>query len=241
MNEIIKALGGKPFFFMSKEKLFPFLYNGISIWKEVGYSTIIFLAALAGVNPELYESAVIDGASRLQQTLYITLPGISQTILIVFVLSFTGVLNLFEPIYVLRNAHIIPTAEVLDTYTYDIGIVQAKLPARDRGGPVQIDHLARHGARGELPQQAVHRGPPRDHLGGRRGATDAGGEDLQRVSTSRSSSSFARGPPARWLCVLKKSLDVAAQGELNLSLIPREFSLVYYRLVLRTRASTGRS
>jgi putative aldouronate transport system permease protein len=128
VNQVIKALGGKSFFFLSKEKLFPFLFTGISIWKEVGYSAIIFLAALAGVNPELYESAVIDGASRLQQTRYITLPSISQTILIVFVLSFTGVLNLFEPIYVLRNAHISPTAEVLDTYTYDIGIVQAHYP-----------------------------------------------------------------------------------------------------------------
>ena len=108
--------------------LFPFLFTGISVWKEVGYSAIIFLAALAGVNPELYESAVIDGASRLQQTRYITLPSISQTILIVFVLSFTGVLNLFEPIYVTRNDMVISTAEVIDTYTYDLGIVQARYP-----------------------------------------------------------------------------------------------------------------
>lgn len=128
VNEFLKAFGLKPVFFMAKERLFPFLFTGISIWKEVGYSAIIFLAALAGVNPELYESAVIDGASRMQQTRYITLPSISQTILIVFVLSFTGVLNLFEPIYVLRNPHISPTAEVLDTYTYDIGIVQARYP-----------------------------------------------------------------------------------------------------------------
>ncbi len=128
VNEIIKALGGKPFFFMSKKELFPFLYTAISIWKEVGYSAIIFLAAIAGINPELYESAVIDGAGRLQQTWYITLPSITQIILVVFVLSFTGVLNLFEPIYVLRNPHISPTAEVLDTYTYDVGIVQARYP-----------------------------------------------------------------------------------------------------------------
>lgn len=126
VNELIKALGGDPVFFMSKPRLFPFLFTGINIWKEVGYSAIIYLAALAGVNPELYESATIDGASRLQQTFAITLPSISQIILVVFVLSFTGVLNLFEPIYVLKNPHIAPTAEVLDTYTYELGIVQAR-------------------------------------------------------------------------------------------------------------------
>ena len=76
VNEIIKALGGTPYFFFSKPKLFPYLFTFISIWKEVGYSTIIYLAALAAINPELYESAVIDGANRFKQALYISLPGI---------------------------------------------------------------------------------------------------------------------------------------------------------------------
>lgn len=126
VNEVIKAFGGKPYFFMADAQLFPYLFTFLRVWKEVGFGTIIFLAALAGINPELYESAVIDGANRWQQTLHITLPSILQVILVVFVLSFTGVLNLFEPIYVLRNAHILSTAEVLDTYVYDMGIVQAK-------------------------------------------------------------------------------------------------------------------
>jgi len=128
VNNVIKALGGTPIFFFSKPSLFPWLFTGISVWKEVGYSTIIYLAALAGINPELYESAVIDGAGRFKQSLYITLPGLAQTILVVFVLSFSGVLNLFEPIYVLQNQMIISTSEVLDTYTYKLGIVQAKYP-----------------------------------------------------------------------------------------------------------------
>lgn len=126
VNKLIEAFGGKPYFFMADAELFPWLFTFLRIWKEVGFGTIIFLAALAGINPELYESAVMDGATRWQQTIHITLPSIMQVILVVFVLSFTGVLNLFEPIYVLRNPHIQSTAEVLDTYVYDMGIVQAR-------------------------------------------------------------------------------------------------------------------
>lgn len=126
VNEVIKAFGGKPYFFMADAQLFPWLFTLIRIWKEVGFGTIIFLAALAGINPELYESAVIDGANRWQQTIHITLPSIMQVILVVFVLSFTGVLNLFEPIFVLKNPHIESTAEVIDTYVYEMGIVNAR-------------------------------------------------------------------------------------------------------------------
>jgi putative aldouronate transport system permease protein len=128
VNQIIVALGGKPYFFFSKPKLFPYLFTFISVWKEVGYSTIIYLAALAAINPELYESAVIDGANRFKQALYITVPGIKQIVIVVLVLSFSGVLNLFEPIYVTRNDMVISTAEVIDTYTYNLGIVQARYP-----------------------------------------------------------------------------------------------------------------
>jgi putative aldouronate transport system permease protein len=128
VNQLIVALGGKPYFFFSKPDLFPWLFTFMSVWKEVGYSTIIYLAALAAINPEMYESAVIDGANRFTQALHITLPGIRQIVIVVLVLSFSGVLNLFEPIYVTRNDMVISTAEVIDTYTYDLGIVQARYP-----------------------------------------------------------------------------------------------------------------
>lgn len=128
INEAIKFFGGEPIFFLSKAKLFPLLLTLITIWKTVGYSSIIYLAALAGVSLELYESAVIDGANRWKQTIYITLPSIKTTILVMFVLSFAGVLNLFEPVYVFQNPMIMSTAEVLDTYTYKTGIVEARFP-----------------------------------------------------------------------------------------------------------------
>ncbi|NLC69219.1 MAG: sugar ABC transporter permease [Clostridiaceae bacterium] len=127
VNYAIQALGGKPIYFLSKPKLFPFLFTLMSIWKEVGYSAIIYLAALSGIDPELYEAAIIDGANRWKQTLYITLPGIKGTILVMFILSFAGIMGgLFEPIFVLKNPMIEETAEVLDTYIYDIGLVKAK-------------------------------------------------------------------------------------------------------------------
>ncbi|NSW90704.1 MAG: sugar ABC transporter permease [Firmicutes bacterium] len=128
VNYIIKALGGEPVYFLSKASMFPALFTFIRIWKGIGYSSIIYLAAIAGIDPELYESASIDGATRLQQSWHITLPGIKYTVLVIFVLSFTGVLNLFEPIYVLKNPMIESTAEVLDTYIYSMGVVQARYP-----------------------------------------------------------------------------------------------------------------
>lgn len=128
INYVIKAFGGDPIFFLSKPEMFPGLLTFIRMWKGVGYSTIIYLAALSSVDPELYEAAVIDGASRWKQTLHITFPAIKPVILVVFVLSFSGVLNLFEPVYVFTNSNtmIKSTGEVLDTYIYTVGITNAK-------------------------------------------------------------------------------------------------------------------
>ncbi len=128
VNELLGVFGIAPIFFLSKSGLFPYLFTALQIWKEVGYSTIIYLAALAAISPELYEAAMIDGAGRLQQALRITLPALRPIVVVVFVLSFTGVLTLFEPIYVLKNPMIQSAAEVLDTYTYQIGIVNARFP-----------------------------------------------------------------------------------------------------------------
>lgn len=128
VNFIIQSFGGEPIFFMSREEMFPPVFQFIRIWKDVGYSAIIYLAALASIDISLYESAKIDGAGRFKQALYITLPGIKDTILIIFVLSFTGVLNLFEPLYVMKNPMIESITEVLDTYTYKIGVVQGRYP-----------------------------------------------------------------------------------------------------------------
>lgn len=126
INNIIKALGFDPIYFFGKADWFPLLYTFIAVWKGVGYGSIIYLAALAGINSELYEAAAIDGAGRWKQTIHITMPGLKPTILIMFVLSFASVLNLFEPIFVLSNPLVQESAMVLDTYIYDTGILKGR-------------------------------------------------------------------------------------------------------------------
>ncbi len=124
VNQIITALGGEPIYFFANNTTFPLLYTVIAIWKSVGYNSIIYLAALSGISSELYEAAAIDGAGRWKQTLHITLPGLKPTILVMFVLSFASVLNLFEPLYVLSNAMVRESSMVLDTYIFQSGIMQ---------------------------------------------------------------------------------------------------------------------
>lgn len=96
-----------------------------TIWKECGWGTIIFLAALAGVDVEQYEAAVMDGASRLRQIWHITLPAIRSTIVILLILRMGTILdNGFEQIYLMMNALNREVAEVFDTYVYALGITQ---------------------------------------------------------------------------------------------------------------------
>lgn len=127
VNDLIRAFGGEPIFFFSLPSLFPWLLTYLRIWKGVGYSAIIYLAALSGVDAELYESAVIDGAGRIRQTFAVTLPALAPTILVLFVLSFADVFSgLFEPVLMLQNPMINSTAEILDTYIYSVGLVNRR-------------------------------------------------------------------------------------------------------------------
>jgi len=126
INNIVKAIGLEPYFFMAEAGTFPLTFQAISLWKEIGYSAIIYIAALASIDPDLYESAVLDGAGKLKQTWYITLPGLKTTVMVLFVLSFTGILNLMEPLYVFQNPANIRTSEVLDTYIFKVGVVDAR-------------------------------------------------------------------------------------------------------------------
>ena len=96
------------------------------IWKETGWSTIIFLAALAGVNPELYEAAVADGAGRLRRIWHITLPAIRGTVVILLILRLGTVLdNGFEQVFLMLNPYVMDVGNVLDTYVYYKGIEQS--------------------------------------------------------------------------------------------------------------------
>ena len=96
-------------------------------WKEFGYGAVIFIAALAGINAELYEAAEMDGAGRLRRIWHITLPGIRQTIVLVATLNIANVLNAgFDQIYNLYSPIVYRTGDVIDTYVYRMGFMNAQ-------------------------------------------------------------------------------------------------------------------
>lgn len=125
LNEIIKQLGGEPIYFLISEKWWRSIFIFISRWKETGWSTIIYLAAISNIDPQLYDAASVDGAGKFKQTLHITIPSIKTTILIVFILSLSSVLDLFMPVFVLYNPLVHSVSDVIETYTYRVGLIQA--------------------------------------------------------------------------------------------------------------------
>ncbi len=123
VNQIIQFLGGQPIFFMSNPKYFRSIVVISDIWKEAGWGTIIYLAAITGIDPTLYEAARIDSANKVQIMRYITLPCISETIVIMLLLDIGRMMNVgFEQIFVLANSTVYSTGDVISTYVYRIGI-----------------------------------------------------------------------------------------------------------------------
>lgn len=104
--------------FLSDKKLWRPVFYIINIWKETGWGTIIFLATLAGINPELYEAADIDGATRLQKIRFVTMPALSNTIITVLILNLAKVMNMFESVFVLYSPVVYDKADVISTYIY---------------------------------------------------------------------------------------------------------------------------
>jgi ABC-type polysaccharide transport system, permease component len=127
VNEGIRALGGKPIPFLASESWFRTVVIITDVWKEAGWGTIIYLAAMTGISPEYYEAAIVDGANRWQQILYITLPCISNTIIILLILRIGGIMsNGFEQIFILQNPMNNAVSDVFETYTYRVGLTNAQ-------------------------------------------------------------------------------------------------------------------
>ena len=127
VNIIIKGITGSSWDVLSKSSTFWGLIVGQDIWRETGYGTIVFLAALAGVDQELYEAARVDGAGRWRLMWHITLPAIRGTIVMMFILRVGGILNTgYEQIFLMRNDLNVARAEVFDTYIYMRGIRQGQ-------------------------------------------------------------------------------------------------------------------
>ncbi|MFB5762106.1 ABC transporter permease [Paenibacillus medicaginis] len=129
INELLLGLGwiDKPITYLAEPDYFWGIVIASDIWKELGWSAIIYLAAMAGVSPDLYEASTIDGAGRFQKMWYVTLPSIKGTISILFILAVSGILNSnFDQILVLRNSLNESASSVIDVYVYQVGIQQGR-------------------------------------------------------------------------------------------------------------------
>ena len=123
INSIIKAFGGEPIYFMISTTWWPLVFVLSGIWKESGWGTIVYLAAISGVDQELYEAAYIDGANRWKQTWHITLPSIRPTIAIMLILRMGTMMDVgFEQVYILMTTPVRSVADVISTYVYRMGI-----------------------------------------------------------------------------------------------------------------------
>ncbi|OXS53722.1 protein lplB [Cohnella sp. CIP 111063] len=127
VNQLIAATGGESIAFLQKPEYFRTIIISSGIWKEMGWNSIIFIAALAGINPALYEAARMDGANRWKQFLHISLPGILPAIMILLMLKIGHVMDSgFEQIWQFLNPATYETGDVFDTYTYRAGILQGQ-------------------------------------------------------------------------------------------------------------------
>ncbi len=125
VNSILATFGIEPIIFFARADLFVPLVVGSDVWKEFGFTAVIYLAALTGISPQLYEAAAIDGASRLQRIRFITVPGIQTTIILMTALSLGNVLNAnFDQIFNLYNPLVYSTGDIIDTWVYRMGLLQ---------------------------------------------------------------------------------------------------------------------
>jgi len=123
VNTLLGWLGLEPIYFLTKPEWFRPIFVGTGIWQEAGFGSIVFLAAIAGVNPSLYESAVVDGASRWQMMWKITIPSILPTILIMLIIRIGNIMEVsFELIILLYQPATYATADVVNTFVYRQGI-----------------------------------------------------------------------------------------------------------------------
>lgn len=123
INQVLTGLGGDSISFMQRADWFRTIYVGSEIWQTVGWGTILYLAALTTIDPQLYEAAKVDGAGRLRQTWHVTLPGIRPTMIVLLILNIGTFMAVgFEKILLLYNPLLYPTADVIATYLYRVGI-----------------------------------------------------------------------------------------------------------------------
>ena len=125
MNQIIKALGGTPKQFLMYPQYFRTIYIVSGIWQKAGWTSIIYLAALTGIDSEILDAATIDGANRVQRILHVTIPAITPTIATLLIMDLGKMMNLgYEKVLLLYNGSTYETADIIATYVYRRGILQ---------------------------------------------------------------------------------------------------------------------
>ena len=123
INAVISAFGGNPIYFLADNKWFRTVIVGTDVWKEFGYNSVVYLAALTGIDPGLFEAASIDGANRFKQILHITVPALLPTVVLMTALNLGNILNAgFDQIYNLYNPLVYSTGDVIDTWVYRAGL-----------------------------------------------------------------------------------------------------------------------
>jgi putative aldouronate transport system permease protein len=123
MNKFIRLFGVDPILFYQSNRWFPAIIIGTDVWKEFGFGAIVYLAALTGINPVLYEAAEIDGASRFRQLIHVTIPGVKTTVILLATLALGNVMNAnFDQVFNMYNPLVYQSADIIDTYVYRVGL-----------------------------------------------------------------------------------------------------------------------
>ena len=135
LNLIMRSTGHEPVLLMTMPQTFRQLLIGTDVWKEFGYNAVIYLAALTGISPNLYEAAAIDGASKWQSVWHITLPGLVSTIVLLTTLAMGNVLNAgFDQVFNMYNQLVMSTGDIIDTYVYRVGITNMQFSLATAAG-----------------------------------------------------------------------------------------------------------
>lgn len=126
INNIIKSMGGSEVLFMATGSYFSHIYVWTGIWQGMGWSAIIYISALSGIDPQLHEAAIVDGASRVKRIWHIDLPGITPTIVILLIMNVGSIMNVgYEKIFLMQNSTNLEYSEIISTYIYKIGLQQS--------------------------------------------------------------------------------------------------------------------
>ena len=125
VNAFLGKLGIQPIYFLASEKWWRFIYLFIARWRDTGWGTVIFLAALANIDHQLYEAAWMDGATRWQQMRHITMPHLKSVIIILLIVDLSKIFNIFESVFVLCNPLVYKVSDVLGTFVYRRGFAES--------------------------------------------------------------------------------------------------------------------